>query len=59
MPRTATANRVVQDDHRATLTRRGHKTTYDCDCGQTFTGVESSASDRWSKHVLAARAVPR
>jgi hypothetical protein len=55
MPTTRTANRTTKNSHAATLTRQGLKSTYDCDCGQTFTGTEGSAKDRWEKHALSAQ----
>jgi hypothetical protein len=56
MPTTRKANRVTKDDHAATLTRRGDNATYDCDCGQSFTGREGDAEARWTIHVTKARA---
>jgi hypothetical protein len=55
MPTTRTANRTTKNSHAATLTRHGVKSTYDCDCGQTFTGTEGSAKGRWEKHALSAQ----
>lgn len=55
MPRTQTANRITQDGHIATVTSRGLRYTYTCDCGQTFSGGDALAEARWGEHVAAER----